>query len=283
MSKGKGLVLVLCAAVLSSGITYGVTPDRIAGDVVNGPKVHLKGNMHGMARPEFDLGRADGNRLIQGISIAFRPSPTQQKDLDQFIAQLGDRKSPNYHKYLTPAEFGERFGMSLNDIAKITAWLQAQGFINVRVANGRNQISFDGTVAQIESTFALEMHNYAVNGVVHLANAGEPSIPAVLSGIVLGLGSLNDFAPKPRAKIQSHLTSYVSGNHFLTPADFATIYNLTPLYSAGVDGTGQKNCHRRSEYCQHHRSEQLSYRRRAACQHRNHDSPGRNRHKVFRR
>jgi subtilase family serine protease len=32
----------------------------------------------------------------------------------------------------------------------------------------------------------------------------------------------------------------VSGNHFLTPADFATIYNLTPLYSAGIDGTGQK-------------------------------------------
>jgi len=240
MSKGKGLVLVLCAAVLSSGISYGVTPDRIAGDVVNGPKVHLKGNMHGMARPEFDLGRADGGRLIQGISIAFRPSPTQQKDLDQFIAQLGDRKSPNYHKYLTPAQFGERFGMSLNDIAKITAWLQAQGFTNIRVANGRNQISFDGTVAQIESTFAVEMHNYAVNGIVHLANAGEPAIPAVLSGTVLGLGSLNDFAPKPRAKIHSHLTSYVSGNHFLTPADFATIYNLNLLYSAGIDGTGQK-------------------------------------------
>ncbi len=240
MSKGKGLVLVLCAAVLSSGAIHAVTPDRIAGDLVNGPKVQVRGNVHGMARPEFDLGRSDGSRLIQGISIAFRPSPTQQKDLDQFIAQLGDRKSPNYHKYLTPAQFGERFGMSLNDIAKITAWLQAQGFTNIRVANGRNQISFDGTVAQIESTFAVEMHNYAVNGVVHLANAGEPAIPAVLSGTVLGLGSLNDFAPKPRAKIHSHLTSYVSGNHFLTPADFATIYNLNSLYSAGIDGTGQK-------------------------------------------
>ena len=96
------------------------------------------------------------------------------------------------------------------------------------------------TSAQIESAFSLEMHNYAVDGVVHLANAGEPSIPAALVGTVLGVGSLNDFAPKPRAKIQSHLTSYVSGNHFLTPADFATIYNINPLYSAGADGTGQK-------------------------------------------
>lgn len=237
MSNGKGLVCLLCA-VLFSGTGFAVTPDRIAGDLT-GPKVALKGNMHGLARPEFDLGRADSNQLIQGVSLAFRPSPAQQKDLDRFISQLGNPKSPNYHKYLTPAQFGERFGLSLNDIAKISAWLQQQGFTNIRVANGRNQISFDGTVGQIESVFDLEMHNYAVDGVVHLANAGQPSIPAVLGGMVIGLGHLNDFAPKPRARTQAHLTSYVSGNHFLTPADFATIYDIGPLYGAGIDGTGQ--------------------------------------------
>src|SRR5581483_230704 len=217
-----------------------VTPDRIAGDLVSGPKVALRGNVHGMARPEFDLGRADGSRLFQGVSLAFRPSPAQQKDLDRFIAELGDPKSPNYRKYLTPAQFGERFGLSLNDIAKVTTWLYTQGFTNIRVANGRNEISFDGTLAQIESAFAIEMHNYDVNGELHLANAGEPLIPEALGRVLIGVGHLHDFAPKPRAKVQSHLTSYVSGNHFLTPADFATIYNLTPLYSAGINGTGQK-------------------------------------------
>ncbi len=219
---------------------YAAVADRIAGDLANGPKVPLRGNVHGLARPEFDLGRADGSRPLQGVSLAFRPSPAQQKDLDRFLAELANPKSPNFHKYLTPAQFGERFGLSLNDIAKVTNWLQSQGFINIQVANGRNQISFDGNVGQIESAFSLEMHNYAVDGAVHLANAGEPAIPAALAGTVIGLGSLNDFAPKPRAKIQSHLTSFVSGNHFLTPADFATIYNINPLYSAGADGTGQK-------------------------------------------
>jgi subtilase family serine protease len=240
MSKSRVLVCLLLALMIISGIGYAAVADRIAGDLANGPKVAVRGNVHGLARPEFDLGRADGNRLIQGVSLAFRPSPAQQKDLDRFLADLANPKSPNFHKYLTPAQFGERFGLSLNDIAKITNWLQSQGFTNIQVANGRNQISFDGNVGQIESAFSLEMHNYAVDGVVHLANAGEPAIPAVLAGTVIGLGSLNDFAPKPRAKIQSHLTSYVSGNHFLTPADFATIYNINPLYSAGADGTGQK-------------------------------------------
>lgn len=240
MSKSRVLLCLLFAVVVVSGLSYAAVSDRIAGDLVNGPKVALRGNVHGLARPEFDLGRADGSRPIQGVSLAFRPSPAQQKDLDRFLAQLADPKSPNFHKYLTPAQFGERFGLSLNDIAKISTWLQSQGFTNIQVANGRNQISFDGNVEQIESAFSLEMHNYAVDGVVHLANAGEPAIPAALAGTVIGLGSLNDFAPKPRAKIQSHLTSYVSGNHFLTPADFATIYDINALYAAGADGTGQK-------------------------------------------
>jgi subtilase family serine protease len=240
MSKSRVLVCLLLALMIISGIGYAAVADRIAGDLASGPKIAVRGNVHGLARPEFDLGRADGSRPLQGISLAFRPSPAQQKDLDRFLAELANPKSPNFHKYLTPAQFGERFGLSLNDIAKVTTWLQSQGFTNIRVANGRNQISFDGNVGQIESAFSLEMHNYAVDGVVHLANAGEPAIPAALAGAVIGLGSLNDFAPKPRAKIQSHLTSYVSGNHFLTPADFATIYDINALYAAGADGTGQK-------------------------------------------
>jgi len=240
MSKSRVLVCLLLAVTTVSGIGHAAIADRIAGDLANGPKVALRGNVHGFARPEFDLGRADASRPLQGVSLAFRPSPAQQKDLDRFLAELANPKSPNFHKYLSPAQFGERFGLSLNDIAKITNWLQSQGFTNIQVANGRNQISFDGNVGQIESAFSLEMHNYAVDGVVHLANAGEPAIPAALSGAVIGLGSLNDFAPKPRAKIQSHLTSYVSGNHFLTPADFATIYDINALYAAGADGAGQK-------------------------------------------
>ena len=39
--------------------------------------------------------------------------------------------------------------------------------------------------------------------------------------------------------MKPNFTSHVSGNHFLAPADFATIYNLKPLWDAGLDGTGE--------------------------------------------
>ena len=240
MSKSRALVCLVFAAMACSSLGLAVTSDRVNGDLASGPKAALRGNVHGLARPESDLGRADSGRLIQGISLTFRPSAAQQKDLDQFISELGDRHSPNYHKYLTPAQFGRRFGLSQNDIDKVTAWLQSEGFTNIAVANGRNQITFDGTVGQIESVFSLEMHNYVVNGEIHLSNLGEPYLPATLVNAVVHVGNLNDFAPKPRAKVQPHLTSYVSGNHFLAPGDFATIYNVQGLYTAGADGSGQK-------------------------------------------
>lgn len=238
MSKSRALLFVLLATVAVSSHSYATTPDRVAGDLAASQKVVLQGNVHGLARPEFDLGRADGSRLIQGLALSFRPSPAQQQDLNNFLAQLADPHSKNFHKYLTPAEFGARFGLSQNDLAKISTWLEAQGFTNISAAKGRNMVSFDGTISQVESVFALEMHNYLIDGVVHTANSGEPSVPMPLANMVMFLHHLHDFPPKPRVKLKANLTSYQSGNHFLTPGDFAVIYDLGTLYAAG--GTGQK-------------------------------------------
>jgi subtilase family serine protease len=233
--SSRAHVCLLCIGVLST-FSYGVTPDRIQGPLTGGPKIVLKGNVHGLVKPENDLGRADGSRPMQGVTLAFHPSAAQQKDLDNSLVELGDPSSPNYHKYLTPKQFGERYGMSWNDLNKVIAWLQSEGFTNIKVANSRNEISFDGTVAQVESTFSVEMHHYLVDGVVHLANAGEPLVPAAIAGSVLNVAGLNTFAPKPRAKVHPHFTSYITGNHDITPADFATIYDLNSL----GDGSGQK-------------------------------------------
>ncbi len=240
MRMVKLLSPALLIASLFSTLAYAQTPDRISGPIDSSQRVPIKGNVHGFARPEADLGRADGSRLIEGISLTFHLSPVQQKDLDQFLAQLGDRSSPNYHNYLTPAQYAERYGMSRNDVKKVAAWIESQGFANVKIAKNHNRVSFDGTVAQIESVFALEMHNYLVNGEVHLANAMNPSVPAALANHVLYVGHLNDFAPKPRVKVKPNFTSYISGNHYLAPGDFATIYDLNALYSAGATGSNQK-------------------------------------------
>jgi Pro-kumamolisin, activation domain len=240
MRMVKLLSPLVLIANLFSALAYSQTPDRITGPIDSSRMVPLFANMQAPSRLGSDLGRADGGRPIEGISLDFRLSPAQQKDMDQFLAELGDRSSPNYHKYLKIPQYARRFGMSQNDVDKIVAWIESQGFTTIKVSPTRNKISFDGTVAQIESAFALEMHYYLVDGEVHLANAMNPSLPAALAGAVQHVGHLQDFPPKPRLKVKPNLTSYVSGNHYLTPADFATIYDLNALYTAKATGSNQK-------------------------------------------
>jgi len=248
MRSWKFLLPLLASSLCFALQCFAVQPDRITAPIDSSQVVALKGNVHGLAQARFDLGRTDGSKMMYGVSLAFHPSAAQQKDLDNLLAQQQDRSSPNYHKWLTPAQFADRFGMTKGDISRVVAWLESQGFTVTSVANSRNQISFEGTVAQVESAFNSEIHNYLVDDEIHFANATNPSVPVALAGSVLAVGHLHNFNPKPRAIVRRksldgadpNFTSSVSGNHFVSPADFATIYQVGPLYSAGTTGTGQK-------------------------------------------
>jgi subtilase family serine protease len=45
--------------------------------------------------------------------------------VDTLLAEPEDSVSPNYHKWLTPQQMAERFGMTPGDLAKVSAWLRA--------------------------------------------------------------------------------------------------------------------------------------------------------------
>jgi subtilase family serine protease len=235
--------LKLLLPLLASTLCFAGQADRIPGPIDSSQMVALTGNVHGLAQPRFDLGRAEGSKVLYGVTLAFRPSAAQQAALNNLLVQQQDRSSPNYHKWLTPAQFADRFGMTKDDIDRVQAWLESQGFTVTSVANSRSQVSFDGSIAQVEAAFRTEIHNYVVDGEVHFANATNPSVPTALAGSVLAVGHLHDFSPKPRAIFrtrpltgaQPHFTD-PAGDHFLAPGDFATIYNLP----AGLGGTNQK-------------------------------------------
>ena len=177
------------------------------------------------------------------ISMVFKKTAAQEAALEKLLADQQNPSSPNYHKWLTPQQFADRFGMSAGDIASVGSWLQSQGFKVERVANSRTQVWFTGTVSKIETVFRTEMHQFQLKGEQHFANATELSVPAALGDVVLGFHNMDDFRPRARVKSQGvpadqlnpHFTSSLTGMHFLIPGDFAKIYDLP----AGLDGTGQ--------------------------------------------
>jgi subtilase family serine protease len=223
--------------------------DRISGIIGSDQMVTMAGHIPHNARSQYDQGPVDSSFQLNGVTLLTLPSPSQQKDLNRLVAEQQDPSSANYHKWLTPEQYANRFGLSVNDVQKISTWLKSQGLNVIGVARGRNWIVFSGTASQIGSAFRTEIHHYNVNGEMHFANATEPSIPAGLAGIATGIRGLDDFHPKPMSikkapQVQNarpdFFDNHFSPPDFVAPGDIATIYDLKPLYSAGIDGTGQK-------------------------------------------
>jgi uncharacterized protein (TIGR03437 family) len=104
------------------------------------------------------------------------------------------------------------------------------------VGRGRTTIAFSGNVRDVENAFQTEIHNYVVNGETHFSNASEPSLPASIGGFVLAVHGLDDFRMKPRTLVPHDTSS--TGDH-LAPEDVATIFDITPLHSAGITGKSQ--------------------------------------------
>jgi hypothetical protein len=242
----SGLAGLMLVFFLPVAISQAQAPpqDRILRAINSSDVTQLRGNVHPLARPEFDRGKAPDATLLPRMTMYFAPATSQQVALNQLLSQQQDRTSPNYHRWITPQEFGSRFGLSQNDLNKVTSWLEGRGFVVQEIPASRNAVTFSGSAARAAAAFRTEIHRYLVNGEQHYANASEPSIPAALGGVVSALAGLNDFRPKPRV-IQRSLTpqpNFTDGNtnHFLAPADFAQIYDVNPLYSRGIDGTGQR-------------------------------------------
>lgn len=231
-----------CALVLAQTV-----PDHVTREIDSQSVVSLAGSVNPRAAAKYDIGVVNTGTRINGITLYFKPSADQKSELDALVKAQQTPGSASYHKWLSPQEYASRFGLSDNDLAKVQSWLERQGFSVDRVANSRNAISFSGTAGQVESAFQTEIHNYKIDNQTHFANATPISVPSALSGVFQSVRNLDDFRPKSHvrirpaqsSKVSPNFTSSQSGDHYLTPKDVATIYDINAAYSAGYTGTGQ--------------------------------------------
>ena len=236
--------------IVSNRITQPVNPDE---------RITLRNNVHPLAQARFDQGAAPRSMTTGRIMLILQRSDAQDRDLKQYLADLQDPTSFYYRKWLTPAQFGARYGISDTDLATVTSWLESQGFTVEKVSQARNVIIFSGNMAQVQQAFRTSVHRYIVNGETHYANSSDPQIPAALAPVISGIAQLHDFRPKAGAILKSTahfdsetktiepdltLTNGKSNFLFVDPADAATIYDtsipaLNPKYTgATYDGTG---------------------------------------------
>jgi uncharacterized protein (TIGR03437 family) len=195
-----------------------------------------------------DQGRVDSSLVLRHVTLILPPSDARQADLDAFLARVQDPSTPDFHQWLTPEQYGARFGAARADIARITTWLRSQNLSVDSVGRGRTTIAFTGNVRDVEKAFQIEIHNYLSNGEVHYANASEPSVPAEFSGVVRWVRGLDNYrlrpialkAARPPTKSSPAYTSTTTGSNYIAPSDMATMFDIAPLYNSGITGKGQK-------------------------------------------
>jgi subtilase family serine protease len=213
--------------------------DRITAAIDARYPVAIGGSVPRQAQAKYDRGPVEPDFRLGNITLMLRPSAAQQAALEQVLADQQDTASPDYHNWLTPEIYAERFGTSAADLDKVAAWLRSQGFAVRYTARGRDFISFSGTASQVQAALHTEIHRYQVGAQTHFANATNLSLPAAIEPIVAGVLGLHDFHPKAPRKQAVPDYDATDGSHYLAPDDLAAIYNLVPLYSYGYLGAGQ--------------------------------------------
>jgi hypothetical protein len=234
-------------------------PARVTQKVDESNRLTLRGNVHPMARTQFDRGAVVESQPATHMALALKRSDEQEAALRQLLDQQQDKSSPNYHKWLTPDQFGKQFGPADTDIQAVTDWLTSRGFSNIKVSPGRTRVEFSGNIAQVQNAFQTQIHHYMADGKMHMANVSDPQIPAALAPVVRGVAHLNDFRPRSQAhRLGTFRRSKDTGEtkplftfngcgsggtlpcYAVGPGDFAKIYNvpatITGAVSPGVNG-----------------------------------------------
>jgi subtilase family serine protease len=207
--------------------------------------VTLAGNTRPEATAQNDQGEVSDDLVLDHMMLQLKRSPQQERAVEQFIDSLHNPASPNFHQWLTAADFGKNFGVAQSDIETITSWLQSQGFAVNTVYPSRMVIDFSGNAGQVQRAFHTSIHHLNVNGVRHIANFSDPRIPAALAPVVAGVVSLHDFQPNKMSRAKKTARPRYTGNssgqpyQALAPPDLATIYDFNPLFTKGTTGKGQ--------------------------------------------
>ena len=186
------------------------------------------------------------------ITMALRLRSADQAE--SLMNALYTPGNSQFHQFLSADEFTARFAPLQSDVDKVTAQLAAYKLSAVRTSATTLRVT--GLPADMERAFAVSLHSYQVAahgnapGYIFHAPLSHPSIPAEMFAAVSGIAGLDTrpaFRPmhrsavKPMAVKRPSASPGATADPFgsLTVADFASLYDVTPLYQHGITGRGR--------------------------------------------
>jgi pseudomonalisin len=256
-------LLCLSLSLVSTGFVAAqqrgaVQKNRVAEEPELRTSTTLHGQIPAWAARINDKGATPDETPLR-LTFVLSRSAELQASFTQLLADQQNPNSPNYHQWLTPQQVGEQYGPTQHDVDAFTAWLGSQGLTVLQTAPSRMFVDIVAPTSTVARALATSFHNYDDAGESRLSASTDPTIPAAFASVVSSITGLADLAIFPMHHSETVSMASLSavwskadatgprpqftnstGPHYLTPGDFATIFDLKPVYSAGYTGTGQK-------------------------------------------
>ena len=205
-----------------------------------------------------DLGASNPG---QTVSVTLVLGLHNQDALEKFIYSTVTRGSPSFHRFLTTAQFADRYGATAGEIAEVQAFLKQHGLTQVELLPNHLAVKVSGTIGQFNAAFHTSIHDYRASdgSTFHQPNA-TPTVPAALAGTLVVASGLSSEARYHSHRVSAILPPQQGANALakgaapattctgnptatctigeFTVGDVANRYNINPLYKLGVNGKG---------------------------------------------
>jgi hypothetical protein len=187
------------------------------------------------------LGHFNPQQMLR-LAVALKPPHVDEEE--QFLRELQDPASPQFHKYLSSAEWNQRFAPSPQDEQAVAAWAQAQGLTITQRFPNRLVIDLEAPVAVIEKALAVNINSYQIGESTYFANDRDPSIPAALAGVIQSVLGLNNIEVAHTFSNLGDRTSYpvyspgpasVLGSHLVGDGDRKKLDAAIAAHKKGVN------------------------------------------------
>jgi subtilase family serine protease len=182
--------LTFATALLGIGLS-GVTVVLGAG---NGNSFAISGNTPGFVAMATDLGPADPNTVM---AVTVWLNLHNEAKLDKLVSQQQQRGSGQYHNWITQDQFNASFGPTSQELNSVQNHLNAKGLSTVFVAENNLFVKVQGTVADIQKAFHVQIHNYNFAGQPHRSNTADPSVDDASGAHIAAITGMDDYGFQP--------------------------------------------------------------------------------------
>ena len=130
------------------------------------------------------------------VTLTLAPTPARAAALDAYLAALTTSSSASYHQWLTPAQFGASFGATPDQLAAAAIWAQTQGLTVDSTSPSGTRMVVSGTTAQLQATFAVQLHAFTLASATYHANLTQPSLAPEVAPLFVSVDGLDNL-PAP--------------------------------------------------------------------------------------